>query len=157
MPMSTILPVTSPFLPAPGVTVWELMTFGAEPYAGLRLAEVPDLLEKGERMARDPPRYLVIKRESGPGIAPGPEPHGLTNKKLEEVELEPELDLDLDLEAEEDNLATTTLGSALSLPVGTLNRPRGSQSLLSPSSGYMPMNQGNLGEACQESAVSGSK
>uniref|UniRef100_A0A8C0R862 receptor protein-tyrosine kinase n=1 Tax=Canis lupus dingo TaxID=286419 RepID=A0A8C0R862_CANLU len=82
-----------------GVTVWELMTFGAEPYAGLRLAEVPDLLEKGERlaqpqictidvymvmvkcwmidenirptfkelaneftrMARDPPRYLVIK------------------------------------------------------------------------------------------------
>ncbi|XP_032029314.1 receptor tyrosine-protein kinase erbB-3 [Hylobates moloch] len=177
-----------------GVTVWELMTFGAEPYAGLRLAEVPDLLEKGERlaqpqictidvymvmvkcwmidenirptfkelaneftrMARDPPRYLVIKRESGPGIAPGPEPHGLTNKKLEEVELEPELDLDLDLEAEDDNMATTTLGSALSLPVGTLNRPRGSQSLLSPSSGYMPMNQGNLGESCQESAVSGS-
>ncbi|MBV98580.1 Receptor tyrosine-protein kinase erbB-3, partial [Eschrichtius robustus] len=87
-----------------GVTVWELMTFGAEPYAGLRLAEVPDLLEKGERlaqpqictidvymvmvkcwmidenirptfkelaneftrMARDPPRYLVIK--SPPGL-----------------------------------------------------------------------------------------
>lgn len=36
----------------PGVTVWELMTFGAEPYAGLRLAEVPDLLEKGERLAQ---------------------------------------------------------------------------------------------------------
>lgn len=35
-----------------GVTVWELMTFGAEPYAGLRLAEVPDLLEKGERLAQ---------------------------------------------------------------------------------------------------------
>nr|KAF6494742.1 hypothetical protein HJG63_004579 [Rousettus aegyptiacus] len=175
-----------------GVTVWELMTFGAEPYAGLRLAEVPDLLEKGERlaqpqictidvymvmvkcwmidenirptfkelaneftrMARDPPRYLVIKRESGPGIAPGAEPPALTNKELEEVELEPELDLDLDFEAEEDNLVTT-LGSALSLPVGTLNRPRGSQSLLSPSSGYMPMNQNNLGEACQESAVCG--
>uniref|UniRef100_A0A8C5W5D5 Receptor protein-tyrosine kinase n=1 Tax=Microcebus murinus TaxID=30608 RepID=A0A8C5W5D5_MICMU len=175
-----------------GVTVWELMTFGAEPYAGLRLAEVPDLLEKGERlaqpqictidvymvmvkcwmidenirptfkelaneftrMARDPPRYLVIKRESGSGIAPGGEPSALTNKELEEVELEPELDLDLDLEAEEDNLAST-LGSALSLPVGTLNRPRGSQSLLSPSSGYMPMNQGNLGEACQDSAVCG--
>uniref|UniRef100_A0A452IKJ0 receptor protein-tyrosine kinase n=1 Tax=Gopherus agassizii TaxID=38772 RepID=A0A452IKJ0_9SAUR len=82
-----------------GVTLWEMMTFGAEPYAGIRLAEVPDLLEKGERlmqpqictidvymvmvkcwmidenvrptfkelaneftrMARDPPRYLVIK------------------------------------------------------------------------------------------------
>ncbi|XP_034858298.1 receptor tyrosine-protein kinase erbB-3 [Mirounga leonina] len=176
-----------------GVTVWELMTFGAEPYAGLRLAEVPDLLEKGERlaqpqictidvymvmvkcwmidenirptfkelaneftrMARDPPRYLVIKRESGPGIPPGAEPPALTNKELEEVELEPELELDLDLEAEEDGLAAT-LGSALSLPIGTLNRPRGSQSLLSPSSGYMPMNQGNLGDTCQESAVCGS-
>ncbi|KAM5254292.1 receptor tyrosine-protein kinase erbB-3 isoform 1-T1 [Hipposideros larvatus] len=177
-----------------GVTVWELMTFGAEPYAGLRLAEVPDLLEKGERlaqpqictidvymvmvkcwmidenirptfkelaneftrMARDPPRYLVIKRESGPGIPLGAEPPALTNKELEEVELElePELDLDLDLEAEEDNLVTTP-SSALSLPVGTLNRPRGSQNLLSPSSGYMPMNQSNLGEACQESAVCG--
>ncbi|XP_057613896.1 receptor tyrosine-protein kinase erbB-3 [Chionomys nivalis] len=175
-----------------GVTIWELMTFGAEPYAGLRLAEIPDLLEKGERlaqpqictidvymvmvkcwmidenirptfkelaneftrMARDPPRYLVIKRESGPGIPPGAEPSALTNKELEEVELEPELDLDLDLEAEEDSLATT-LGSALSLPVGTLTRPRGSQSLLSPSSGYMPMNQNNLGEACLDSAVLG--
>ncbi|TRZ07672.1 hypothetical protein HGM15179_019435, partial [Zosterops borbonicus] len=85
-----------------GVTLWEMMTFGAEPYAGIRLAEVPDLLEKGERlsqphictidvymvmvkcwmidenirptfkelaneftrMARDPPRYLVIKSPS---------------------------------------------------------------------------------------------
>uniref|UniRef100_A0A672UNW2 receptor protein-tyrosine kinase n=1 Tax=Strigops habroptila TaxID=2489341 RepID=A0A672UNW2_STRHB len=86
-----------------GVTLWEMMTFGAEPYAGIRLAEVPDLLEKGERlsqphictidvymvmvkcwmidenirptfkelaneftrMARDPPRYLVIKGAQG--------------------------------------------------------------------------------------------
>lgn len=32
--------------------MWELMTFGAEPYAGLRLAEIPDLLEKGERLAQ---------------------------------------------------------------------------------------------------------
>uniref|UniRef100_A0AAY5EKJ7 Receptor protein-tyrosine kinase n=1 Tax=Electrophorus electricus TaxID=8005 RepID=A0AAY5EKJ7_ELEEL len=82
-----------------GVTVWEMMTYGAEPYAAMRPQEVPDLLEKGERlsqpqictidvymvmvkcwmidenvrptfkelaneftrMARDPPRYLVIK------------------------------------------------------------------------------------------------
>lgn len=177
-----------------GVTVWELMTFGAEPYAGLRLAEVPDLLEKGERlsqppictidvymvmvkcwmidenirptfkelaneftrMARDPPRYLVIKRESRPGIPPGAEPPALTNKELEEVELEQELDLDLDLEAEEDTLMTT-LGSALSLPVGTLNRPRGNQSLLSPSSGYMPMNQGHLRDSCQDSGYGGNE
>uniref|UniRef100_A0A672JRH6 Receptor protein-tyrosine kinase n=1 Tax=Salarias fasciatus TaxID=181472 RepID=A0A672JRH6_SALFA len=83
-----------------GVTVWEMMSYGAEPYASMRPQEVPDLLEKGERlsqpqictidvymvmvkcwmidenvrptfkelaseftrMARDPPRYLVIKR-----------------------------------------------------------------------------------------------
>ncbi|KAJ8786744.1 hypothetical protein J1605_023402 [Eschrichtius robustus] len=96
----------------------------------------------------------VTDRESGPGIPPGAEPPALTNKELEEVELEPELDLDLELEAEEENLATT-LGSALSLPLGTLTRPRGSQSLVSPSSGYMPMNQGNLGEAAQKSAVRG--
>uniref|UniRef100_A0A3B4GUT4 Receptor protein-tyrosine kinase n=1 Tax=Pundamilia nyererei TaxID=303518 RepID=A0A3B4GUT4_9CICH len=82
-----------------GVTVWEMMSFGAEPYASVSPQEVPGLLEKGERlsqphictidvymvmvkcwmidenirptfkelasdftrMARDPPRYLVIK------------------------------------------------------------------------------------------------
>uniref|UniRef100_A0A8C2SUX5 Receptor protein-tyrosine kinase n=1 Tax=Coturnix japonica TaxID=93934 RepID=A0A8C2SUX5_COTJA len=89
-----------------GVTLWEMMTFGAEPYAGIRLPEVPDLLEKGERlpqphictidvymvmvkcwmidenirptfkelaneftrMARDPPRYLVIKVGETPHV-----------------------------------------------------------------------------------------
>uniref|UniRef100_A0AAX7U8R6 Receptor protein-tyrosine kinase n=1 Tax=Astatotilapia calliptera TaxID=8154 RepID=A0AAX7U8R6_ASTCA len=83
-----------------GVTVWEMMSFGAEPYASVSPQEVPGLLEKGERlsqphictidvymvmvkcwmidenirptfkelasdftrMARDPPRYLVIKQ-----------------------------------------------------------------------------------------------
>uniref|UniRef100_A0A8B9LV62 Receptor protein-tyrosine kinase n=1 Tax=Astyanax mexicanus TaxID=7994 RepID=A0A8B9LV62_ASTMX len=82
-----------------GVTVWEMMSYGAEPYATMRPQEVPEVLEKGERlsqphictidvymvmvkcwmidenvrptfkelaseftrMARDPPRYLVIK------------------------------------------------------------------------------------------------
>uniref|UniRef100_UPI00398E4BE8 receptor tyrosine-protein kinase erbB-2-like n=1 Tax=Pristiophorus japonicus TaxID=55135 RepID=UPI00398E4BE8 len=82
-----------------GVTVWELMTFGAKPYDGIPAREIPDLLEKGERlpqppictidvymimvkcwmidsecrprfrelvtdftkMARDPPRYVVIQ------------------------------------------------------------------------------------------------
>uniref|UniRef100_I3K2F2 Receptor protein-tyrosine kinase n=1 Tax=Oreochromis niloticus TaxID=8128 RepID=I3K2F2_ORENI len=86
-----------------GVTVWEIMSFGAEPYASVSPQEVPGLLEKGERlsqphictidvymvmvkcwmidenirptfkelasdftrMARDPPRYLVIKSERG--------------------------------------------------------------------------------------------
>uniref|UniRef100_A0A3Q3K0W4 Receptor protein-tyrosine kinase n=1 Tax=Monopterus albus TaxID=43700 RepID=A0A3Q3K0W4_MONAL len=92
-----------------GVTVWEMMSFGAEPYAFVQPQEVPSLLEKGERlsqphictidvymvmvkcwmidenirptfkelasdftrMARDPPRYLVIKvrqRQSERGL-----------------------------------------------------------------------------------------
>uniref|UniRef100_A0A6I8P4Y4 Receptor protein-tyrosine kinase n=1 Tax=Ornithorhynchus anatinus TaxID=9258 RepID=A0A6I8P4Y4_ORNAN len=129
-----------------GVTVWELMTFGAEPYSGLRLSEVPDLLEKGERlaqpqictidvymvmvkcwmidenirptfkelaneftrMARDPPRYLVIKRENGPGLA-------LSDKEVEVLALEPDLDFDLEDE----------LGSEVSLPLSLPARPRG--------------------------------
>uniref|UniRef100_A0AAR2IGI5 Receptor protein-tyrosine kinase n=1 Tax=Pygocentrus nattereri TaxID=42514 RepID=A0AAR2IGI5_PYGNA len=82
-----------------GVTVWEMMSYGAEPYAAMHPHDVPSLLEKGERlaqpqictidvymvmvkcwmidenirptfkelaneftrMARDPPRYLVVK------------------------------------------------------------------------------------------------
>uniref|UniRef100_A0A8D3CSA9 Receptor protein-tyrosine kinase n=1 Tax=Scophthalmus maximus TaxID=52904 RepID=A0A8D3CSA9_SCOMX len=82
-----------------GVTIWEMMSYGVEPYTTMRPQEVPDLLEKGERlsqpqictidvymvmvkcwmidenvrptfkelaneftrMARDPPRYLVVK------------------------------------------------------------------------------------------------
>uniref|UniRef100_A0A9J8AP15 Receptor protein-tyrosine kinase n=2 Tax=Cyprinus carpio TaxID=7962 RepID=A0A9J8AP15_CYPCA len=82
-----------------GVTVWEMMSYGAEPYASMHPHDVPGLLEKGERlaqpqictidvymvmvkcwmidenvrptfkelaseftrMARDPPRYLVVK------------------------------------------------------------------------------------------------
>ncbi|XP_064155671.1 receptor tyrosine-protein kinase erbB-3-like [Anguilla rostrata] len=90
-----------------GVTVWEMMSFGAEPYATTRPQEVPDLLEKGERlsqphictidvymvmvkcwmidenvrptfkelaneftrMARDPPRFLVMKSVNPPSGA----------------------------------------------------------------------------------------
>uniref|UniRef100_A0A663FB00 Receptor protein-tyrosine kinase n=1 Tax=Aquila chrysaetos chrysaetos TaxID=223781 RepID=A0A663FB00_AQUCH len=61
-----------------GVTLWEMMTFGAEPYAGIRLAEVPDLLEKGERLSQ--PQictidvYMVmVKCECG-ATAHGPDP-----------------------------------------------------------------------------------
>uniref|UniRef100_H3DAT2 Receptor protein-tyrosine kinase n=1 Tax=Tetraodon nigroviridis TaxID=99883 RepID=H3DAT2_TETNG len=84
-----------------GVTVWEMMSYGAEPYNTMRPQDISDLLEKGERlsqpqictidvymvmvkcwmvdenvrptfkelaneftrMARDPPRYLVIKED----------------------------------------------------------------------------------------------
>ncbi|KAK5872340.1 hypothetical protein PBY51_013053 [Eleginops maclovinus] len=92
-----------------GVTVWELMSNGVEPYTTMQPQDVPDLLEKGERlsqpqictidvymvmvkcwmidenvrptfkelaneftrMARDPPRYLVIKDCSPKDAAPG--------------------------------------------------------------------------------------
>lgn len=35
-----------------GVTVWEMMSSGAEPYTMMRPQEVPDLLEKGERLSQ---------------------------------------------------------------------------------------------------------
>lgn len=33
-----------------GVTVWELLTYGGRPYENTPAREVPDLLEKGERL-----------------------------------------------------------------------------------------------------------
>ncbi|KAM4608260.1 LOW QUALITY PROTEIN: receptor tyrosine-protein kinase erbB-4 [Polymixia lowei] len=36
-----------------GVTIWELMTFG-EPYDGIPTRDIPDLLEKGERLPQPP-------------------------------------------------------------------------------------------------------
>lgn len=40
------------FLLIPGVTVWEMMSYGAEPYASMHPHDVPGLLEKGERLAQ---------------------------------------------------------------------------------------------------------
>uniref|UniRef100_A0A8C4QW65 receptor protein-tyrosine kinase n=2 Tax=Eptatretus burgeri TaxID=7764 RepID=A0A8C4QW65_EPTBU len=37
-----------------GVTVWELMTFGGKPYDGIAARDIPDLLEKGERLPQPP-------------------------------------------------------------------------------------------------------
>lgn len=48
-----VLPPLNPVF-APGVTVWELMTFGAKPYDGIPAREIPDLLEKGERLPQPP-------------------------------------------------------------------------------------------------------
>lgn len=41
----------TPRLPL-GVTIWEMMSYGAEPYTTMRPQEVPDLLEKGERLSQ---------------------------------------------------------------------------------------------------------
>uniref|UniRef100_A0A674K593 receptor protein-tyrosine kinase n=1 Tax=Terrapene triunguis TaxID=2587831 RepID=A0A674K593_9SAUR len=153
-----------------GVTLWEMMTFGAEPYAGIRLAEVPDLLEKGERlmqpqictidvymvmvkcwmidenvrptfkelaneftrMARDPPRYLVIKVSAWPraalrgGAALGPQ-------QIQPLALRaPHLPWSWCQEPPVLGRAITTLP----LPLQSLN--------LSPPAGYIPMNQTGL-------------
>ncbi len=35
-----------------GVTVWEMMSYGAEPYTSMHPHDVPGLLEKGERLAQ---------------------------------------------------------------------------------------------------------
>ncbi|XP_062852662.1 receptor tyrosine-protein kinase erbB-3a [Trichomycterus rosablanca] len=35
-----------------GVTVWEMMSYGAEPYSAMIPQEVPDLLQKGERLSQ---------------------------------------------------------------------------------------------------------
>lgn len=35
-----------------GVTVWEMMSYGAEPYAAMHPHDVPGLLEKGERLSQ---------------------------------------------------------------------------------------------------------
>ncbi|CAB1414565.1 unnamed protein product [Pleuronectes platessa] len=37
-----------------GVTMWELMTFGGKPYDGISPRDIPDLLEKGERLPQPP-------------------------------------------------------------------------------------------------------
>uniref|UniRef100_A0A3Q0S9C3 Receptor protein-tyrosine kinase n=1 Tax=Amphilophus citrinellus TaxID=61819 RepID=A0A3Q0S9C3_AMPCI len=36
------------------VTIWELMTFGGKPYDGISTRDIPDLLEKGERLPQPP-------------------------------------------------------------------------------------------------------
>ncbi|XP_073699471.1 receptor tyrosine-protein kinase erbB-4 [Garra rufa] len=37
-----------------GVTIWELMTFGGKPYDAIPTREIPDILEKGERLPQPP-------------------------------------------------------------------------------------------------------
>ncbi|MCJ8741867.1 hypothetical protein PDJAM_G00075710 [Pangasius djambal] len=114
-----------------GVTVWEMMSYGAEPYTSMHPNDVPGLLEKGERlaqpqictidvymvmvkcwmidenirptfkelaneftrMARDPPRYLVVKKDQNSAAAD--ESH-LREPKLVEADLESEDDEVLD-------------------------------------------------------------
>ncbi|XP_072308832.1 receptor tyrosine-protein kinase erbB-3a [Eucyclogobius newberryi] len=117
-----------------GVTIWEMMSYGVEPYTNMRPQEVPDLLEKGERlsqpqictidvymvmvkcwmidenirptfkelaseftrMARDPPRYLVIKEDCR-------QPDSTLDEQAQRsVDLDELEELDCALDSEED-------------------------------------------------------
>ncbi|XP_047425851.1 receptor tyrosine-protein kinase erbB-3b isoform X2 [Mugil cephalus] len=155
-----------------GVTVWEMMSFGAEPYASVQPQEVPSLLEKGERlsqphictidvymvmvkcwmidenirptfkelasdftrMARDPPRYLVIKLE-GEESAPGEIHRRESERGLLDADLEDE-----DEEGLEDALATPPLqhSPSWSLSRSRINSYRSGASQAGPL-GYLPM------------------
>lgn len=37
-----------------GVTIWEMLMFGGKPYDGILAHEIPDILEKGERLPQPP-------------------------------------------------------------------------------------------------------
>ncbi|KAJ8258974.1 hypothetical protein COCON_G00179860 [Conger conger] len=165
-----------------GVTVWEMMSFGAEPYAAMRPQEVPDLLEKGERlsqpqictidvymvmvkcwmidenvrptfkelaseftrMARDPPRYLVIKTKevdsSQPEVALDE-----THQRGEELgHLEEQLD-DQDGEDLTDGMDSTSLYLSQSRSQTRSRRDSYrfcSSQALSGQAGYLPMTPG---------------
>uniref|UniRef100_A0A8C4GQJ9 Receptor protein-tyrosine kinase n=1 Tax=Dicentrarchus labrax TaxID=13489 RepID=A0A8C4GQJ9_DICLA len=115
-----------------GVTVWEMMSYGVEPYTTMSPQEVPDLLEKGERlsqpaictidvymvmvkcwmidenvrptfkelaneftrMARDPPRYLVIKVRKADCSQQDTAPDELAQRSADLDELD---DLDMEM------------------------------------------------------------
>ncbi|XP_068606336.1 receptor tyrosine-protein kinase erbB-3-like [Brachionichthys hirsutus] len=151
-----------------GVTVWEMMSFGAEPYASVHPQEVPSLLEKGERlsqphictidvymvmvkcwmidentrptfkelasdftrMARDPPRYLVIKVE-GAETASGEMHRRESERGLLEADFE---------EQDGDGLATPPLqhSPSWSLSRSRINSYRSGTSQAGHM-GYMPM------------------
>ncbi|XP_060793411.1 receptor tyrosine-protein kinase erbB-3b isoform X2 [Neoarius graeffei] len=154
-----------------GVTVWEMMSHGAEPYTSMHPNDVPGLLEKGERlaqpqictidvymvmvkcwmidenirptfkelaneftrMARDPPRYLVVKKDQNSAAT---EESHLRDPKLIESDLESEDDEVLD-----DGFATPPLQmsptrSHSRMRMGSYRSASSGQSVLV---GYLPM------------------
>ncbi|TSL61272.1 Receptor tyrosine-protein kinase erbB-3 [Bagarius yarrelli] len=146
-----------------GVTVWEMMSHGAEPYSSMHPNDVPRLLEKGERlaqpqictidvymvmvkckptfkelaneftrMARDPLRYLVVKKDLNNAVA---NENHLREPRLVEADLESEDDEVLD-----DGFSTPTLHMSPSrshsrMRIGSYRSPSGQ----SVPVGYLPM------------------
>ncbi|XP_050930426.1 receptor tyrosine-protein kinase erbB-3a isoform X3 [Lates calcarifer] len=171
-----------------GVTIWEMMSYGVEPYTTMRPQEVPNLLEKGERlsqppictidvymvmvkcwmidenvrptfkelaneftrMARDPPRYLVIKEDCSQQDSP------LDEVAQRSADLDDLDDLDLELkdqEAEEvvDGMTPGSHYFSQSRSLSRLSKIDTHRVVLNPSStaGYLPMTPGfdNPGQA----------
>ncbi|XP_013988257.1 receptor tyrosine-protein kinase erbB-3 isoform X4 [Salmo salar] len=159
-----------------GVTVWEMMSYGAEPYSTMRPQEVPDLLEKGERlsqphictidvymvmvkcwmidenvrptfkelaneftrMARDPPRYLVIKGDCSPSDSPSDESH---HRVTELDHMEAGLE-DQDEERLGDGMATPPLYLSQARSFSRLSRMESHRGVHSSQAGYLPMTPG---------------
>ncbi|KAM9523548.1 receptor tyrosine-protein kinase erbB-3-like isoform 2-T2 [Salvelinus alpinus] len=153
-----------------GVTVWEMMSYGAEPYSAMRPQEVPDLLEKGERlsqppictidvymvmvkcwmidenvrptfkelaneftrMARDPPRYLVIKGECSPSDSPSDVSHQRSTK-LDDMEAGQE---------DQDEDTTPPLYRSQARSLSRLSGMDSHRGVHSSQTGYLPMTPG---------------
>ncbi|CAJ1051062.1 receptor tyrosine-protein kinase erbB-3a isoform X1 [Xyrichtys novacula] len=174
-----------------GVTVWEMMSYGAEPYYAMRPQEVPDLLEKGERlsqpqictidvymvmvkcwmidenvrptfkelaneftrMARDPPRYLVIKEDCSQVDSP---PDELAQRSADLDDLD---DLDMELVDQEEGVVDSLTPAPHYLPqsrsLSRLSRLDNQRVAHASSNvaGYLPMTPGidNLGQASWQS------
>ncbi|XP_036957538.1 receptor tyrosine-protein kinase erbB-3a [Acanthopagrus latus] len=173
-----------------GVTVWEMMSYGAEPYTSMRPQDVSDLLEKGERlsqpqictidvymvmvkcwmidenvrptfkelaneftrMARDPPRYLVIKEDCSQQDT-GPDE--LAQKSADDLD---DLDMDMDMVVQEEDVidgitpAPHYLSQSRSL--SRLSKIDTHRVVLPPNvAGYLPMTPGvdNQGQAMWQS------
>ncbi|XP_069373018.1 receptor tyrosine-protein kinase erbB-3a isoform X2 [Paralichthys olivaceus] len=171
-----------------GVTIWEMMSYGAEPYTAMRPQEVPDLLEKGERlsqpqictidvymvmvkcwmidenvrptfkelaneftrMARDPPRYLVIKEECSQQDSPLDEV-AHWSADLDDLD---DLDIELKVQDGEDFMDGMTPASQ-SRSLSHRSRVDTHRVTLNSSSaaGYLPMTPGfdNPGQAMWQS------
>nr|XP_040060574.1 receptor tyrosine-protein kinase erbB-3a isoform X1 [Gasterosteus aculeatus aculeatus] len=170
-----------------GVTVWEMMSNGAEPYTAMRPQEVPDLLEKGERlsqpqictidvymvmvkcwmidenvrptfkelaneftrMARDPPRYLVIKEYRDQ------QDSALDDLGHRSADLDDLDDLDFQLEDQEEEEEVDGVIQAPHRSLSRLSRIDTHRVIISPSNGegYLPMTPGveNPGQAMWQS------
>ncbi|XP_067443578.1 receptor tyrosine-protein kinase erbB-3a isoform X1 [Thunnus thynnus] len=177
-----------------GVTIWEMMSCGAEPYAAMRPQEVPDLLEKGERlsqpqictidvymvmvkcwmidenvrptfkelaneftrMARDPPRYLVIKEDCSQQDAP--DEVAQRSADLDDLDDMDDLDFELGEKGEEavvDGMVPAPHYLSQSRSLSRLSRMDTHRVVLTVPSGagYLPMTPGfdNPGQAMWQS------